>query len=297
MFENSVLTWENVIHPDDYSRVMQHFELYLAGKIDQYEIEYRCKKADGSYLWILDRAKIIAYNEDGTVARMVGVHQNIHLRKSIQSEMLTQNQLLEEGNISLEKMLQKANRKLEKKNRELRKKIEEVEYLSVTDTLTQLPNRRKFETEIEKEVARANRYHQELSFILFDIDFFKHVNDKYGHKSGDLVLKKLAFWLRQELRTHDMLARWGGEEFALLLPNTKLDDAIDIAQRLRGFINQIDFDRDLYITCSFGVTQYIKGESVDDLFMRVDDASIEPRTWGEIVWSIYSQSKFLTSLA
>ncbi|MBN2825947.1 MAG: diguanylate cyclase [Campylobacterales bacterium] len=278
--DNNVFTWENLIHPDDYPMVMQHFESYIAGKIDKYSIEYRCKKNDGSYLWIVDSAKIVERHEDGSLKRMIGAHQNIHLRKIAQSDLLKQNQCLEEGNLSLERLLKQSNQTLEAKNQELEKKIQEIERLSTTDTLTQLPNRRKFESEIEKEIARSNRYGHPLSCILFDIDFFKHINDKYGHKKGDMVLKKLAFWLKHELRSNDTLSRWGGEEFVLLLPDTPLEDAIKIAKKLKTYINQIDFDNDLYITCSFGVASYQKDESVDELFVKTDQALYQAKELG-----------------
>ncbi len=103
VFREDVFTWENIIHPEDYPRVMAHFEAYISGKSDKYEIEYRCKKADDTYLWIIDRGKIIEYSSDGSVSRMIGAHQDIHQHKMDQQTLLEQNKLLQADNLSLEK--------------------------------------------------------------------------------------------------------------------------------------------------------------------------------------------------
>ncbi len=279
-FLQDVFTWENIIHPDDYPLVMKHFELYISGKINNYEIEYRCKKADGSYLWITDRGMIVEYNEDESVARMIGAHHNIHLQKMAQNDLIQKNQLLQEGNLSLEKLLKEKNVELEKKNIELENKIKEVEYLSVTDALTQIANRRKFEIEIEKEIARSLRYRHNLSFVIFDIDLFKNVNDTYGHNVGDEVLKKLSLTVKKELRINDFICRWGGEEFALLLPETDLHSAIEICEKLRQIIMQIDFDNGIFITCSFGVAEFNLAQTKNELFTNADEALYKAKELG-----------------
>lgn len=280
IFSNDVFTWENIIHPDDYMNVMNHFELYISGKIERYEIEYRCKKYDSSYIWIVDRAKIVSRNEDGSVARMIGAHQNIHLQKTAQRELIEKNQFLQEGKTSLEKLLESKNKELEQTNNELEKKISEIKYLSETDTLTEISNRRKFQFEIEKEISRASRYGHNLSFVIFDIDWFKNINDKYGHTMGDEILKKLAFFVKNQLRINDFIARWGGEEFALLLPSTNLEGAKDLSEKLRYQISTIDFGNELFISCSFGVAQYHNDESTDQLFRNADMALYKVKELG-----------------
>lgn len=279
-FSNDVFTWENIIHPDDYSNVMKHFELYISGKIEYYEIEYRCKKSDNSYLWIMDRGSIVSRNKDGSVARMIGAHQNIHIQKIAQYDLIEKNHLLKKGNFSLEKLLEEKNHELEEKNNELEKKILEIKYLSETDTLTEISNRRKFQIEIEKEIARSNRYRHDLSFVIFDIDLFKIINDTYGHNIGDIVLKKLADVVKSQLRINDSIARWGGEEFALLLPNTNLKGACELAEKLKYHINAIDFGNKLFISCSFGVAQYHHSESIEQLFKNADTALYRAKELG-----------------
>lgn len=280
VFLKDVFTWENIIHPDDHPKVMKHFELYITGKIDKYEIEYRCKKADGTYLWIVDRGKIVERNEDGSVKRMIGAHHNIHERKIAQSELITKNRLLQEGNLTLEKLLSEKNNQLIEKNSELENKIEEVEYLSFTDPLTNIPNRRMFEESLKKEIARVNRYKHSLSLVIVDIDFFKLVNDKYGHKIGDKVLNKLAFYIKEKIRENDLVARWGGEEFALIFPDTNLQNAKIASEKLKKFINQIEFEKDLFLTCSFGVAEYKINESMEEFFVRADEKLYKAKELG-----------------
>jgi len=279
-FLKDVFTWENIIHPDDHNMVMKHFELYTTGKIETYKVEYRCKKSDDSYLWIIDRGKVVEYDNEGNVARMIGVHENIHERKMAQIELLKKNQLLQEGNLTFENLLSQKNKELEQKNLELEKKIREVEYLSVTDPLTTIGNRRKFEQNLEKEVARARRYKHSLSLVMFDIDYFKQINDKHGHEMGDHILHQLSLVIKNRLRENDCFARWGGEEFVLIFPETNLEKTINISDKFRELINQIDFDNNLFITCSFGVTEYKLNESVNDLFSRVDNALYQAKELG-----------------
>jgi len=270
--QKNVFTWENIIHPDDYQRVMQHFEQYIHGKINNYCIEYRCKKIDGTYLWIVDQGKACELNSDGSVARMIGAHLNINKQKTAQNELIKQNQLLVEGNNSLESLLRNKAEELEKKNHELEKKIEEVAYLSNTDSLTGIANRKKFEEELEKEIARSHRYNHPMSLAIFDIDFFKRVNDSYGHKVGDMVLQKLSELVKENIREIDSIARWGGEEFTLIFPELPLHDAVKAADKVRLLIAQMVIKEDLMITCSFGITQYHSGNSIEELFQRADEA-------------------------
>jgi len=110
---------------------------------------------------------------------------------------------------------------------------ERVEQLSVTDALTGLANRRRFDQELSDELRRARRYGKPLALILFDLDHFKVFNDRYGHPAGDLVLKTVAEILRQSSRETDLAVRSGGEEFALILPETDVSEAVRVAERVR----------------------------------------------------------------
>jgi diguanylate cyclase (GGDEF)-like protein/PAS domain S-box-containing protein len=272
VFKKNVFTWESVIHPDDYNRVMNHFEQYIRGEIDCYCIEYRCKKADGQYLWIIDRGRMIEHNADGTVARMIGAHQDIHRQKSAQNELIKQNKLLQDGNISLEKIVSKKTEELKNKNSELEEKIYQLEYLSNIDPLTAIANRKKFEEELSKEVLRSNRYNHPLSLAIFDIDFFKHINDTYGHKVGDSVLQNISKLVSANIREIDVFARWGGEEFVIIFPGLPLQKAFSANEKLRILISQNEIKPELFISCSFGLTEYSKSDNLEDIFHRADKA-------------------------
>jgi len=280
IFLENVFTWENIIHPDDYKRVMAHFEQYINGQSTQYLIEYRCKKSDGSYLWIVDRAKIQAYNADGTVARMIGAHHNIHNKKLAEDEVSKLNKLLQQGNMSLDNLIKINAKELEQKNRELEEKIKEVALLSNIDPLTSIANRRSFERELSKEVLRARRYNHSLSLAIFDIDLFKNVNDTYGHKKGDDILQKLCKLVSANIRELDCFARWGGEEFVIIFPELTLEQALIAAEKLRLTISRYEIEPNLYITCSFGVTECTDRDTIEELFQRVDKSLYQAKSYG-----------------
>ena len=280
VFEPTIFTWESIIHPDDYSRVMKHFELYTSGQSDTYQIEYRCKKADGTYLWITDRGKILSYNQDGSVSRMIGAHQNIHNEKTAQSELIKQNQLLMEGNTSLEQKLKVKAQELEEKNKSLESKVNEIEIIANTDSLTLIPNRKKFEEALTKEIARANRYMHPLSVALFDIDFFKQINDRYGHKVGDKLLRNISALVANNIRSIDFFARWGGDEFVLIFPDLTPESANGVCEKLRKLITEHETEKISGITSSFGVTGYIEGDTNETIFQRVDKLMYQSKEKG-----------------
>ncbi|MDG6773068.1 diguanylate cyclase [Thiomicrorhabdus sp. ZW0627] len=271
-FEESVFTWENVIHPDDYEKVMQHFEAYIRGDINEYRIQYRCRKADGSYLWIEDSGKIVARSADGNVERMIGAHTDINEEKNAQKKLRRQNQLLQNDNSTLESLINQRAGELIKLNHKLKSQVEEAQYNASHDVLTGAFNRRCFEERFHQELDRVKRYAHPLSVILVDVDDFKVFNDNYGHKMGDEVLRCVANLLKQHLRDSDLLARWGGEEFIAILPNTKLEQAAEKAEQLRQIIANTHFLDKANITCSFGVTAYTQGDTSDSIFSRADKA-------------------------
>jgi diguanylate cyclase (GGDEF)-like protein len=141
--------------------------------------------------------------------------------------------------------LQRSEAALEESNKQLA-------VLAVTDSLTQVSNRRAFDESLEREVLRAWRYHQPLSLVMMDIDRFKSYNDSYGHPAGDEILKMMGQVLQQQVREYDLVARYGGEEFVVLLPNTTLDAALIMADRFRTLIETTQWPR-RPITGSFGV--------------------------------------------
>ena len=272
IFKKDVYTWENVIHSDDFERVMKYFEAYINGEIPEYKIKYRCKKSDGTYLWIEDSAKIVQKTQDGKVVRMIGAHTDIHDTVTLENALIEQNKLLSIDNASLEDLVKERTCELNTINAKLRAKIKEAEHDATHDALTNLFNRRMFTTLFEKEMYRARRYSYPLSIVLLDVDRFKDVNDTYGHKLGDEVLVDLAMFLEQSTRGSDIVARWGGEEFIIVFPQNDIHSAESKANSLRTLIEGMVFPNSLRITCSFGVTQYRQEDTQDSFFIRCDNA-------------------------
>ena len=158
--------------------------------------------------------------------------------------------------------------------------IRELKFLADFDSLTGIYNRRKIEDILILEVERARRYGKPLSVLFIDIDNFKEINDTYGHKRGDQVLRRVASLIRQELRSTDCVGRFGGEEFLVVLPETKPEEAVKVAERIRRIIERTDFGG-VRVTVSIGVTGYRDGETHMDILERVDSAMYKAKADGK----------------
>lgn len=166
-----------------------------------------------------------------------------------------------------------------------RKKMEEeLQRLATTDTLTGILNRRQFFILAEQEVERSRRYGRTLALLLYDIDHFKQVNDTFGHQAGDIVLRELAKLVHEQLRRNDIEGRVGGEEFAVLLPETTISEAVVLAERIRGIIENFAInigETSLHITASFGVTAVKENDvALDSIYKRADSALYEAKNAG-----------------
>lgn len=153
--------------------------------------------------------------------------------------------------------------------------------LSVTDPLTGIYNRAKFDAELEDWVKYCRRYETPLSLVLFDFDDFKAINDKFGHLAGDKVIVETSNIVKSIIRQTDVFARWGGEEFVILLPNTEELQAMEMAERLRSTIENNNFGYVERVTCSFGLTALRKNENSEDLMLRVDKLLYEAKKSGK----------------
>ncbi len=149
--------------------------------------------------------------------------------------------------------------------------ITRLNELATQDILTGLSNRFQFDNVLEHSINMAARYGHSLSMLLIDIDHFKGVNDRYGHLVGDEVLKTLARIVAENVRKSDVVARWGGEEIAVLLPESGLSSAAKLAEMLRKRIEEYLFEKVGSVTCSIGAVEWRSGENTDDLFRRVDE--------------------------
>ena len=156
---------------------------------------------------------------------------------------------------------------------------EKLKKLANFDQLTNIYNRRKFEELFRLEYKRNKRYKRSLSCIFFDIDYFKNINDNFGHDIGDNVLKELAFLVLNSIRETDFFARWGGEEFVILLPETAKDVAFYIAENLRKKIMKEVFTEVKNITISLGVAE-LKTEDMKTFFKRADQALYKAKNNG-----------------
>jgi diguanylate cyclase (GGDEF)-like protein len=151
--------------------------------------------------------------------------------------------------------------------------FEEVEHRARTDFLTGLPNHRFFQTTLSLEFGRATRHNHALSLLIVDLDFLKEVNDKFGHPSGDIVIRTVAETIRSTCRDIDFAARYGGEEFTVILPETALNAAVQVADRIRESISALRFVGAGTITASIGVSNYpVNAVSKEDLIRVADQA-------------------------
>ncbi|WP_073237709.1 PAS domain S-box protein [Desulforamulus putei] len=161
------------------------------------------------------------------------------------------------------------------------KKMEEQLYrLSNTDPLTNAYNRRYFMQVLEQEMERTGRTGLPFSIIMVDLDHFKSINDRFGHAAGDLVLKSLVDLINGRIRKIDCLARWGGEEFVILLPNTPVDKAAGLAEEIRGQLSKMNIPGVGSVTASFGVAGYCPSDTSDTLIMRADNMLYEAKAAG-----------------
>lgn len=176
--------------------------------------------------------------------------------------------------------LNKKNEDLIKLTGNLQKKNEVLELLAVTDELTGLYNRHYLDIRIEEEMASSDRYHQPLSMIIFDLDYFKHVNDKWGHPVGDRILKQTAEIANNIIRKSDILVRLGGEEFVVLMPQTTINGALNVAEKIRKSLDKNIHPVVGKVTGSFGVAERKKAEPFYRWYKRVDEALYQAKEEG-----------------
>ncbi len=197
-------------------------------------------------------------------------HLDIDEIESLSSELL-----------SVNRELNNLTRELNFKNRDLLKANEKIIELTRMDPLTKLANRRYFSERMEEMISLAARKSQPLSLIMTDIDHFKCVNDTDGHDAGDRVLQGYADLMKAHTRVEDLVARFGGEEFIILLPSTDSFQAHASAERIRLALASMDFlKNNQHVTASFGVSQLIPGENSDTFIKRTDVALYQAKNSG-----------------
>jgi diguanylate cyclase len=225
------------LHLEDYERVMENMRQHLFGHTSAYEVEYRIQAKDGTWKWYYDRGKVTKRDEYGRPALVAGIVFDITVKKEMEL-------LIEEQN----------------------KKLTEMVNL---DYLTKIFNRKGLNEKLESEIARINRYNGCLSVLMMDIDHFKAINDKHGHLAGDLVLKKVSETIKENAREGDIVGRYGGEEFMIILPECTSEQGFAVAERIRKSIQESVFTDGIKVTISGGIKEY-KGEAIDKLIDGAD---------------------------
>lgn len=162
---------------------------------------------------------------------------------------------------------------------------EKLASLAVTDPLTGLFNHRYFQEQLNLEIMRSSRYEYPLSLIMFDIDFFKTYNDRYGHLAGDRILKQIAGLIKEYIRSVDIVCRYGGDEFMVILPNTKIDGAMLVSEKIRRAIEKKDFlfsdnDKPAKVTISGGLVSYKKNWGSGVFVAHADEALYKAKSQG-----------------
>jgi diguanylate cyclase len=194
---------------------------------------------------------------------------------------------------SLKQQLQNLSDKvqmMETKERSMAAKLTQETQRAMTDSLTNLPNREAYNDRVHQELKRWQRYQKPLTLAIVDIDLFKRINDSYGHQVGDKVLKIVATTVRQLLREVDFMARFGGEEFVILLPETATENALILLDRIRNDISNKPLsygEEKLSVTLSIGITQFEGEDSTDTVFARADEAMYGAKEGGRNQCIVY----------
>jgi len=247
--ELTATTLRAITHPDDADLEAPELARLLAGEIPNCQVEKRYRHALGHDLWVLVTTSIVR-DEDGSPVHVVTQIQDISERKDM---------------------------------------AKRLEYFADHDFLTGLLNRRQFEKELRKELERASRYGSPGAVLLIDLDNFKDVNDTFGHHSGDNVLKGVAGLLRQRLRHTDVIARVGGDEFAVLLPQTEPDQVKIVADevvRALGLEKAELADHSIRISASVGVAMF-EGLTDVEVLAYADLAMYEAKETGRNRFEMY----------
>jgi len=221
--------------------------------------------------------KLIENPETGAL-EVLGVSRDITERKALEAQL---KQAIESKSEIIEQ-LKASETALKKLAEELNRKNKALSEIAVKDSLTGIFNRYYFDRKVVEESERSERYGYPLSMILFDIDDFKLINDTWGHDAGDRVLERIAGATASSIRREDIFARWGGEEFVVLLPNTDLPAAVTAAKKLKDRFETLSHPNiNTRITASFGVTELVPGETKGSWFRRVDYAMFRSKNEGK----------------
>lgn len=230
----------SILHPDDRQRFFDHQKHFHRGPAEPAEITFRILRKDGEMRWIWHKCQSM-FAEDGTWRGRRTTNRDVTALKEAE---------------------------------------EKLQRLSTTDPLTGAYNRRMFMDMLSREMTRSGRYGEPFSLLMFDLDHFKKVNDTYGHDVGDRVLVDVVQLSMELVRQSDILARWGGEEFMVLLPQANPEMALALGERLRERISEHEFTGVGRLTVSIGVAHQQQLDTIDTLLKRVDAALYRAKETG-----------------
>lgn len=205
---------------------------------------------------------------------------SILISKKLQAKFALLKVALERKSNELQELNLALEEKIGKRTQELENAYTKMKYIANTDSLTQIKNRYSFLNSFNDELKRHKNQQKEFSLLMFDIDHFKRINDTYGHNIGDIVLMEITEVVKGCLRTEDIFGRVGGEEFMIILPQTSLQEAQEIAQRVRKAVDENSFSVVEHATVSLGVVTSLGNEEGSEMFKRVDVALYEAKTQG-----------------
>lgn len=230
----------------------------------------------------LELTRKIKKTDDAEVIVMTGYSAEYSYEEAIQagaSDFIFKPFRFEELDLRIKRVLREAQMK--KERTEL---LKELEKLAITDALTQLYNSRQFFSQIKTEIKRYKRYERPLSLLILDIDFFKKYNDTWGHLEGDKVLMEIGKTINSCMRSMDTAYRYGGEEFAIILPETKLKKACVVGARIKDNISSLAFEPEpgkiQRVTVSIGASQLIPDEDFASFIRRTDKALYKSKDSG-----------------
>ena len=255
----SIKDWKARIHPEDERRVVDALNQHLAGKTARYECKYRLKNCSGSYIWVFDRGQVMVRDAQQNPVRVIGLVIDITESQRLSETLLRHSRY---------------------------------------DDLTGLMNRKAGYEVFERELAIAKQIHHPMQVVMFDLDNFKHVNDLYGHLTGDKAIRHFASVMSRECRKQDVMFRWGGEEFLMLCPNMLREQAISMVSRLVESFSMSGFESEtgewLSMTCSAGIASFPEqGEDIKALVRQADNAMYRAKATGRnrVVLNTFSAEK------
>lgn len=267
---------------DDFSRQLKNLffqKTLIQGVIEQERDELKniILIMAGTLTSFLDIGGEFDSNLDD-YAKKLQVVKDIHEIQTVRDLLLKETMSLKEHTSRMINEVHQANQRVETANQKIEKlkqQMEKIKQKISIDPLTRVDNRRAFDAKIKQEFASFKRYGSKSSMIMIDIDHFKMVNDTYGHRTGDGVLRVVAGIIKKEIRDIDSLARYGGEEFAVILPHTVLAPALEVAERLRAKVEESHFSykgKHFSVTISLGVGEILEDDTLENFIQRVDAA-------------------------